>query len=430
VRDQLQGPRRQIYGPAGSDITQALSLDGARALDAADPLAQCRGRFRIPEGIIYLDGNSLGALPAAAPARIAEVVEAEWGGDLIASWNRHDWIGAPRRIAAKLAPIVGAAADELLLCDSTSINLFKLLVAALAARPGRRLILSEEGNFPTDLYVAQGVERLLPGVELRTVAAGAIAGALDDDVAVLMLTHVDYRSGRRHDMAALTAAAHRAGALALWDLAHSAGAIALDLNGANADMAVGCGYKYLNGGPGAPAFLYVRRDLQEQLDNPLSGWMGHAAPFDFDPRYAPADGIARFQSGTPSIIALAALDAGLDTFDGVPMGALEAKAASLGEFFRRAVAERCPELEPASPADPAARGSHLVFAHPEAFAIVQALIERGVVGDYREPNLLRFGFAPLYNSHEEMWRAVEAIAAVLASGEWRAPRFHQRGRVT
>jgi kynureninase len=407
-----------------------VSLDQARALDAADPLAQCRARFRIPEGMIYLDGNSLGALPAAAPARIAEVVEAEWGGDLIASWNTHDWIGAPRRIAAKLAPIVGAAADELLLCDSISVNLFKLLVAALSARPGRRVILSEEGNFPTDLYVAQGIARLLPGVELRTVAADTIGQALDEDVAVLMLTHVDYRSGRRHDMAALTEAAHRRGALALWDLAHSAGAIALDLHAANTDMAVGCGYKYLNGGPGAPAFLFVRRNLQDQLDNPLSGWMGHAAPFDFDPFYAPAPGIARFQSGTPSIIALAALETGLDTFDGVTMDELEAKTESLGETFRRAIAERCRDLQLASPTDPATRGSHIVFAHPNAFAIVQALIERGVVGDYREPNLLRFGFAPLYNSHEDMWRAVEAIAAVLDSGEWDAPRFHARGRVT
>jgi kynureninase len=308
--------------------------------------------------------------------------------------------------------------------------LFKLLAAALGARPGRRVILSEQGNFPTDLYVAQGIARLLPGVELRAVAADGIEAALGDDVAVLMLTHVDYRGGRRHDMAGLTEAAHRAGALALWDLAHSAGAIELDLEGSGADLAVGCGYKYLNGGPGAPAFLYVRRALQDQLDNPISGWMGHAAPFDFDPGYTPAAGIARFQSGTPSIVALAAMEAGLDTFDGVAMAAIEAKAASLGESFRRSLADRCPELELASPIDPKVRGSHLVFAHSQPFAIVQALIARGVVGDYREPNLLRFGFAPHYNSHEEMWRAAETIAAVIESGEYREARFQLRSRVT
>ena len=407
-----------------------MTLDEARALDAADPLAHCRTRFRIPDGLIYLDGNSLGALPAAAPARIAAVVEREWGEELIASWNTNDWIGAPRRIAARLAPIVGAAEDELLLCDSTSVNLFKLLTAALAARPGRRVILSEQGNFPTDLYVAQGIERLLPGVELRTVPAEAIEAALDDEVAVLMLTHVDYRGGRRHDMAALTDAAHRAGALALWDLAHSAGAVVLHLAGSGADMAVGCGYKYLNGGPGAPAFLYIRGELQDGLDNVLSGWMGHSAPFEFDPAYSPAPGIARFQSGTPSIIALAGMEAGLETFVGVAMAEIEAKAASLSETFRRLVAERCPELELASPADPDSRGNHLVFAHPQAFAMIQALIARGVVGDYREPDLMRFGFAPLYNTHEEMWRAVDAVAAVLASGEWREPRFSERGAVT
>jgi kynureninase len=403
-----------------------VTLDQARALDAADSLAHCRTRFRLPEGMIYLDGNSLGALPAAAPERIGQVVEAEWGKDLIASWNLHDWIGAAQRIAWRLAPIVGANADELLVCDSTSINLYKLLAAALAARPGRRVILTEQGNFPTDLYIAAAV----PGAELRSVPAGQIADALDDEVAVLMLTQVDYRSGAGRDMAALTEAAHRAGALALWDLSHSAGAIRVDLAGSGADLAVGCGYKYLNGGPGAPAFLYIRRDLQETLANPLPGWMGHAAPFDFDPAYRPAPGIARFLTGTPSIIALAVLEAGLGTFDGVAMADVEVKAASLSECFRRAVTELCPEVALASPLDPASRGSHLVFAHDHAFAIVQALIARGVIGDYREPNLMRFGFAPLYNGHEEMWRAAEHLSAVLGSREWDSPRFRTRGRVT
>lgn len=407
-----------------------MTLDEARALDAADPLAPCRARFRLPDGLIYLDGNSLGALPATAPERIARLVEEEWGGALIAGWNTHGWIDAPARIAAKLAPIVGAAADELLICDSTSVNLFKLLGAALAARVGRRVILSEQGNFPTDLYVAQGIAGMLPGVELRTVPADAIADALDDDVAVLLLTHVDYRSGRRHDMARLSEAAHRAGALVLWDLAHSAGATAIDLAGSEADLAVGCGYKYLNGGPGAPAFLYVRRDLQDRLANPISGWMGHAAPFDFDPAYAPARGIARFLSGTPSIIALAALEVGLETFDGVAMAALEAKAAALSDCFIACVELRCPGLPLASPRNAAERGSHVVFAHPHAYAVMQALIARGVIGDFREPDLMRFGFAPLYNCFEEAWRVAEALGTLLDSGEWDQPRFHQRAAVT
>ncbi len=328
-----------------------MTLDRARALDAVDPLASCRERFRLPEGQIYLDGNSLGALPAATPDRVARTVEREWGEDLITSWNRHGWIDLPSRIAEKLAPIVGAAADELLVADSTSVNLFKLLAAALAARSGRSVILSEENNFPTDLYVAQGLERMHAGVTLRTVPADQIADALDEQVAVLMLTEVDYRSARLHDMTALTTAAHRVGALTLWDLSHSAGALELNLSNSGADLAVGCGYKYLNGGPGAPAFLFVARALQRQLDNPLSGWMGHAAPFDFDPNYRPRDGIGRFLTGTPPILAMAALDAGLDTFDGVAMNDIEAKARALTSLFIACVEARCPDLILASPRD-------------------------------------------------------------------------------
>jgi kynureninase len=406
-----------------------VTLDEARALDAADPLRICRNRFRLPDGQIYLDGNSLGALPAAAPVRIARTVEREWGDDLITSWNRHGWIELPARITAKLAPIVGASPDELLIADSTSINLFKLLAAAVAARPERRVILSEEGNFPTDLYVAQGLARLLPGLELRTVSQDRIEGELDERVAVLMLTHVDYRSARRHDMAAITQAAHGVGAFALWDLSHSAGAIQLDLNGSGADLAVGCGYKYLNGGPGAPAFLYVRRDLQGELDNPLSGWMGHAAPFEFDPAYRSAGGIARFLTGTPPILAMAALDAGLDTFAGVAMADVEAKAHALTGLFVDKVEARCPQLRLASPRD-FSRASHLVFAHPSAYAIVQAMIARGVTGDFRAPDLMRFGFAPLYNSFEEAWSAASILGDVMASGEWDQPQYHQRAAVT
>ncbi|HVF37210.1 MAG TPA: kynureninase [Sphingomicrobium sp.] len=408
-----------------------MTLDEARALDAADPLAHCRGRFRLPPGKVYLDGNSLGALPAASAARLGETVEAEWGEALIESWNKHDWIGAPERLAVKLAPLVGAGPDELLIADSTSINLFKLLAAALAASPGRSVILSEEGNFPTDLYVAQGLEALIPGTRLKPVDRGSIESSLDEQVAVLMLTQVDYRSGRRHDMKAINGAAHRAGALTLWDLSHSAGAFAVNLVSEGCDLAVGCGYKYLNGGPGAPAFLFVARDPQDQLANPIPGWMGHAEPFAFDPLYRPAPGIARFHTGTPSILALAALEAGLATFDGVSLAQLEAKSRSLTELFVGEAERRCgEEVRFASPRDPGQRGSHLVFSHPHGYAVMQALIARGVIGDFREPNLMRFGFAPLYNSHEEAWRAAEALGDILATREWDQPRHHARNRVT
>ena len=403
-----------------------MTLDQARALDAADPLRFARERFRLPAGKIYLDGNSLGALPMATAERMAQTIEREWGEDLIASWNKHHWIDASTRIAAKLAPIVGADADELLIADSTSVNLFKALSAGLAVRPGRNVILSEEGNFPTDLYIAAAI----PGAALKTVPTADIEGALTDEVAVLMLTHVDYRSARAHDMTAVTAAAHRAGALMLWDLSHSAGAMQLDLAGSGADLAVGCGYKYLNGGPGAPAFLFVARAMQDELANPLPGWMGHSSPFDFDPIYRPAPGIARFQSGTPSILAMAALDAGLATFDDIAMADIEAKARGLTDVFIACVESRCPWLTLASPRDAAVRGSHVVFAHPQAYALMQALIERGVIGDYREPDLIRFGFAPLYNAYEDAWHATETLAEIIASGAWDQPRFHRRGKVT
>ena len=403
-----------------------MTLDQARALDVVDPLRGLRARFALPQGVIYLDGNSLGALPTTTAKRMAETIERQWGEDLIASWNKHHWIDAATRVAAKLAPIVGASADELLVADSTSINLFKLLCAGLAARPGRNVILSEEGNFPTDLYIAFAI----PGATLKTVPTVAIEGALSDEVAVLMLTHVDYRSARAHDMATLTAAAHRAGALVLWDLSHSAGAMQLDLAESGADLAVGCGYKYLNGGPGAPAYLFVAQALQQRLANPLPGWMGHKAPFDFDPTYRPAPGIARFQSGTPSILAMTALEAGLATFDGVVMAELETKSRTLTDFFIACVEAHCPDLTLASPRDSATRGSHVIFAHSHAYALMQALIAGGVIGDYRDPNLVRFGFAPLYNGYEDAWRAAETLSEITSTGSWNQPHFHQRCKVT
>lgn len=392
--------------------------------------SKTRALFRLPEGVIYLDGNSLGALPAATPARVAEVVEAEWGRSLIGSWNDHGWIDAPHRIGAKIAPLVGAGEDEVLVADSTSVNLFKLAAAALAARPGRRTILTEPGNFPTDLYILQGLTRLLPDVTIRTAPAEGLADALDEDVALLLLTHVHYRTGVRHDMPALTEAAHGAGALVLWDLSHSAGAVPVDLGGANADLAVGCGYKFLNGGPGAPAFLYVHRDLQAGLASPIQGWLGHAAPFAFGDDYAPAPGIGRFLAGTPPILGMAALEVGVDLMREADMGAIATKSSALFDRFATLMAARCPSLLLLTPVDPARRGSQISFGYPDAYALTQALIARGVIGDYREPAILRFGLTPLTLSHADIWQAVDALADILATEAWRDPRYAERRTVT
>ncbi len=407
-----------------------MDLDQAHQLDADDSLGFARDRFRLPQGIIYLDGNSLGALSAAAPAALAETTERQWGEDLIASWNKHGWIDWPARIAAKLAPIVGARPNELLIADSTSVSLFKLLAAAMRARPGRKTILTQQANFPTDLYVAQGLAGML-GAELKSVPAEQVLGAIDSDTAVVTLTHVDYRSASIHDMRAVNHAAHAAGALTVWDLSHSAGAIELELDGAGCDLAVGCGYKYLNGGPGAPAFIYVAERLQSELENPLQGWMGHAEPFAFADDYRPSDGILRFLTGTPSILAMAALEAGIDTFKGISMSDLAAKSRNLSQLFVEEVEARCvDEVRLGSPSDPAQRGSHVVFAHPEGYAVMQALIARGVIGDFRAPDLMRFGFAPLYNSYGEIVRAAEILADILASRQWGQPRFRERAKVT
>ena len=407
-----------------------MTVDEARKLESADPLAFARERFRLPESLIYLDGNSLGALPAAAPAALAEIAERQWGEDLIASWNRHGWIEWPTRIAAKLSPIVGAKPSELLIADSTSVCLFKMLAAAARARPGRRTVLSQKRNFPTDLYVTQGLCEML-GLTLRTVEPEEIVSAIDGDTAIVTLTHVDYRSAAFYDMRAINETARSAGALVVWDLSHSAGAIELDLNGSGAELAVGCGYKYLNGGPGAPAFVYVADHLQGEFHSPLQGWMGHAEPFAFVDDYRPAEGVLKFLTGTPSILALAALEAGLATFEGIAMRDLAAKSRSLSRLFVDEVEARCgDQVRLASPRDPLRRGSHVVFAHPEGYAMMQALIARGVIGDFRAPDLMRFGFAPLYNTHAEMVRAAEVLSDILATREWDQPRFRQRAKVT
>jgi kynureninase len=407
-----------------------VTLEEIQQLDRNDPIAFARNRFRLPGGVIYLDGNSLGALPAAAPGALAATAERQWGEDLIASWNRHGWIDWPTRIAARLAPLVGAKPTELLIADSTSVCLFKLLAAAARKDPRRGKILTQRRNFPTDLYVAQGVAGMM-GLEIVTAEPDEIMGAIDGDTAVVTLTHVDYRSASFYDMRAINEAARAVGALVVWDLSHSAGALELDLSGTGSQLALGCGYKYLNGGPGAPAFLYVAEDLQEQLHNPVQGWMGHSEPFSFVDDYRPADGILRFLTGTPSILAMAALDAGIATFEGIAMTDLVAKSRCLSHLFVGEVEARCKgRVQLASPREPAKRGSHVVFAHEEGYAVMQALIARGVIGDFRAPDLMRFGFSPLYNSHAEMVRAAEILADVLESGEWEDARFKTRSKVT
>ncbi len=402
----------------------------AKAMDAADPLASARHLFSLPPGAIYLDGNSLGALPRATPARLQDVVRDEWGGDLIASWNKHGWIDLARRVGDKIAKLIGAEANTVSVGDSTSIALFKVLADALARNPGRKTILSERGNFPTDLYMAEGLAALLgQGHRLELVERVENIG---DDVAVVMLTHVDYRTGAMHDMEAITAKAHAAGARVIWDLAHSAGALPVDLAGAKADYAVGCGYKYLNGGPGAPAFLYVAPRHHESFRQPLQGWLGHAAPFAFEPAYRPAAGIAGATTGTPPILSLAALEVGVDTLLRFPMVELRAKSEALTEIFRTLVQSRAAELglECVSPAAPEARGSQISFCHEHAYAIVQALIAQGVTGDFRAPDILRFGFAPLYVRYVDAWDAAAHLVDTIESRRFDDEKFRRRQAVT
>ncbi|QZH76387.1 MAG: kynureninase [Erythrobacter sp.] len=401
----------------------------AARLDAADPLAQWRGEFRLDEDLAYLDGNSLGALPKATPERVAQVVRGEWGEGLIASWNAAGWIDQPQRVGAKIAPLIGATPDEVIAADSVSVNLFKLISAALAMLPGRKVVLSEPGNFPTDLYMIAGLEA--QGLAERRLAAREdLAAALDEDVALLLLTHVHYKTGEMFDMAALTKAAHEAGALVLWDLSHSAGAVPVDLTAAQADFAVGCGYKYLNGGPGAPAFAYVAQRHHADLVQPLSGWMGHAAPFAFADDYQPAPGVARLLCGTPPILALSALEVGVELVGRIGIAPLVKKSRVLSEFFRAAMAELVPELACISPANATARGSQLSFRHPHAYELCQALIARKVVGDFRAPDVLRFGFAPAYVRFIDCWRAVIELRSILDSEEWLKPEFAERAAVT
>ena len=426
------------------------SVIDCQLLDTQDPLRQLRDQFSLPDGVIYLDGNSLGAMPRSAAARVAKAVTEEWGNGLIRSWNTAGWFDLPQRLGDKIATLIGASQGTVVATDTTSINLYKVLSAALtiAAQdaPPRKRVVSERSNFPTDLYMAEAIckER---GYQLELVEAAQLEAALTDDVAVLMLTHINYRSGAMFDLQAITAAAHKAGALMVWDLAHSAGAVLVDLEGANADFAVGCGYKYLNGGPGAPAFVWVHPQHVDRCWQPLAGWWGHDAPFAFTPDYRPAPGITRYLCGTQPILSMTALECGLDSVlaaqDCVPgqsaIQALRAKSLALSDLFIALVEQRCAghELELVTPRDHALRGSQVSLARKTgAFAIMQALIARGVIGDFRAgsgaapQDILRFGFTPLYLRFTDVWHAVEHLQQVLESGEWQRPEFNRQAAVT
>lgn len=414
------------------------SREQCEQADREDPLGPFRAEFELPAGVIYLDGNSLGALPRAAVERGRFVLEQEWGVDLIGSWNKHHWFELPTRIGEKISRLIGGGNGGCVATDTTSVNVFKALAAALRLQeedaPGRRVIVSERENFPTDLYVAEGLIALLDrGYELRLIdSPDDIDAALGDDVAVVLLTHVNYRSGYLWDIDAVTANIHRAGALAIWDLCHSAGAVPIRIAGSGADFAVGCSYKYLNGGPGSPAFLWVADRHLERAASPLTGWWGHDRPFDMDDSYAPAPGIRRFLVGTQPILSMATMEVGIDLALRVDQAELRRKSIALTSLFIQLVEERLGghPLTLMTPRDPQRRGSHVSFRHPEGFAVMKALIANGVIGDYREPEMLRFGFAPLYVGYADVWDAVETLRRVLDEELWRSPEFQVRGAVT
>jgi len=393
--------------------------------------SRTRALFELPDGMIYLDGNSLGPLPKAAKARLADMLTEEWGRQLIKGWNTAGWFMQPRRVGDRIARLIGAADGTVVMGDTLSIKVHQALASALELNPNRKVVLSDSGNFPSDLYIAQGLLKSLDrGIVLKVVVPDEVEAALDDSVAVLLLTEVDYRTGRLHDMKALTRKAHAAGAVTVWDLAHSAGAIPVDLTGAGADFAVGCTYKYLNGGPGAPAFIYVAPKHADRVRPALSGWMGHEAPFAFDLDYRPGAGIDRMRVGTPPVIALTVLEAALDAWDGVDMAALRQASIALTDLFIDEVERRCPELVLNSPREGARRGSQVSFRHRQGYAIMQALITRGVVGDFRAPDSIRFGFTPLYIGEAEVMGAVAILEDIMTNSLWNRPEFHSKAAVT
>ncbi len=400
----------------------------AETLDKQDPLAALRAQFLIPDGMIYFDGNSLGAMPKAALEAVSEATQQEWATDLITSWNKAGWFALPTEYGDRLAPVIGASAGEVVICDSTSINLYKALFAGLSLRPERQVIIAEKSSFPTDLYMVEGALASRPGLEMKLV--DDLLTAIDESVAVVLINHVDYRTGKVAEVEAITARAHEMGAVVIWDLCHSAGILPVGLNAAGADLAIGCTYKYLNGGPGAPAFIYCAARHLPNVSQPLSGWWGHAQPFAFDTGFAPDAGIRKFLCGTQPILSFRALEAGLDIISGLDMAQVRAKSLSLTSLFIELVEAKVPALKLASPRENALRGSQVSFTHPEAYPIVQALIERGVVGDFRMPNVLRFGFSPLYLSHMDVVHAVEILREIMEGDVWKAPRFQARSAVT
>lgn len=414
-------------------MSNAINREQCLAFDQGDPLKNFREQFELPEGVIYLDGNSLGALPKRTAARLNDVITREWGGDLIRSWNTAGWIDLPRRVGDKIARLIGADAAEVVVADSTSINLFKVLAAALKLNPSRKVILSEPDNFPTDLYIAQGLIDLLGDKhELRLETADEIFDSIDADTAVVMLTQVNYRTGRMHDMKAITARAHAKGALVIWDLAHSAGAVPVDLNGVDADFAIGCGYKYLNGGPGAPAFVFVPKKHQAKFSQPLSGWMGHAQPFAFDWKYEPAEGIARYLCGTQAVLSMSALECGIDMMLETDINLIRAKSLTMTDLFIELVEQRCAghDLKLVTPRDHAMRGSQVCLSSPNGYPMMQALIAKNVIGDFRAPDILRFGFTPLYLRYVEVWDAVDRFVEILEIRAWDREAYMQRAKVT
>lgn len=413
-------------------IPETVDRPACIRLDESDPLGHVRARFCMPESVVYMDGNSLGALPAQTQPRLAHVVDNEWGAALVRSWTDAQWIDAPLRAGAKIARLVGAHEDEVLVSDTTTVNLFKLATAALQARPSRRVLVTERENFPTDLYVTEGITTLLPGRVARVVDRASLRDALDEDVALLALTEVDFRTGEVHAMAELTEAAHTAGALVLWDLSHSAGVLPIDLDGAGADLAAGCGYKYLNGGPGAPAFLFVSRRLQEELRNPIQGFLGHEAPFAMEPAYRPARGIRSWMTSSPSIIAIAALESAVDLALELDIEQVADKARSLTQLFIHLADARLARFgfELASPRDPGRRGAQVSLHHRSAYGVVRALIDRGVVPDFRNPDICRFGMAPLYTRYVDVWDAVQRTVEVMEAGSHADPSYAERSYVT
>ncbi|WP_171209780.1 MULTISPECIES: kynureninase [unclassified Ruegeria] len=393
--------------------------------------AATKSKFHLPEGIIYLDGNSLGPLPKAASARVTEMVEDEWGEMLITGWNKAGWMALPLALGDRIGRLIGAEPGSVVVGDTLSIKVYQAVASALELVPQRRVILSDNGNFPSDLYMAEGLLRSLgPEYELRVVEPEDVAAQMTEDVAVLMLTEVDYRTGRRHDMKALTELAHANGVMTVWDLAHSVGAIEVDLAGCKVDFAVGCTYKYLNGGPGAPAFIYVAPRLSDKVRPALSGWLGHASPFAFDLDYRPGAGIERMRVGTPPIIQMSALSAAMDIWDMADMAQVRAKSIELTELFITQVEATCPGLTLASPRDPALRGSQVSFRFDEGYAAMQALIARGVIGDFRAPDVMRFGFTPLYIDETDVERAVDILADIIGNRLWDRPEYKIRQRVT